>query len=945
LKRIWLKKLALIVLAILGIVLAFLLIYQDDILGLFSNIFHALNDFLITIAESLTKFGTKQPISTVEQIIVGITYTLLAAFLAWIISNIWRRLRPHRIKRSDFPFRRIEARNILGQISSFPEIETSYIPRADHREASDLKSLAGQSHILLVGRMGVGKTRESAELIALMDIPPGQALVLKPEKTLLGTSFEWPTDIPLHQRRIILLLDNLNDFELYDENSDEAFQLKGNPFGFERVLIRLINVFNEKCDDLRVIATLRLETEEWKIIEQRTEVNPWREFHIHKLTPRTKSEAMSFTTALVTQIKNIELDYGAKQFLANRFDGTFASIRDFLRIKVTLVKPGNPSVLLNRHDVEDFIGRYPEDWETRFYKRRIEPNAAGQAIFEALGIVTKAHIPPYENVVIGLAARTLMLGRRFAWFQERRCRKAYRDLDLGIWITKRDSMLDAPDAYIEERGNLEERIDDLSNVLLKLSEDPTLSSQLYDSLLTIARLTGISFNRYDLSLKLAKRAIELQAEDAPAWIVISIAYDKLNQDVEALIARQRVVQLIPKNAFAWSYLAASLIKLENYDEAQKAIDSGFKFDPYSVSLICARGTLALKLNNADKAIEDFTYACRLEPSRAFAWMGLAQGYSHKNQFREAIRYFHHAVDLGIRIPDAWSGLGMSLKRMKRYSVAQKAFLCAIQLDPKHPLPWSHLAEILLEQQKLEESLQAYQQAVVLDKMNPRSWSGLGQVLNRLRQFDRAIKPHHKAIELGEDHFANQLGLGIAYYGTRRWIEAAQALLKSYNQKPSHRAIEYLSKVREQLIKLGEESLVKEINAALDRRDTDLDRNYLHVKVRVAINLAEAGSKEAAQQLCDQLAKITIDDWIMWAGLCSAYRKIRNFEQAIEAGKKAVRIEPNNSSSRYALGRAYEDAGDFKSARIEFEETIRLKPDHEKAIGALKRVEAIDNEKS
>ena len=916
-KRMWLKRTALILTAVTGIALAFLLIYKPV----------ALNNFLITTTQNLIRLREKEPTTIIDWIILSFIAGILVSLVTWVIP----RLRPHRIKRRDFPFRRIEARNILGQVSSFPEIETSYIPRADHQEESNLKSLSGQSNILLVGRMGVGKTREATQLIALMDMPSGQVLVLKPEKTLLGTSFEWPTDIPLHQRRVVLLLDNLNDFELYDENSDEAFQLKSNPSGFERVLMHLIKVFTEKCDDFRVIATLRLETEEWRTIEKRSEVDPWNRFNIHKLTPRTKPEAMNFTTALVAQIKNIDLDYGAKQLLANRFDGTFASIRDFLRIKKTMAKSGNPGVLLNRHDVEDFIGKYPEDWETRFYKRKIEPNAAAKAIFEALGIVTKAHIPPYEKVVIGLAARTLTLGRRFAWFQERRCRKAFRDLNLGIWITKRDSMFDVPDAYIEGRGNLRERIDDLSNVLLELSKDQTFSSQIYDSLLTLTPIAGASFNRFDISLKLAKRAKEMQPSDVRVWITLGTAYSRLNQEQEALIARQRVVQLIPNNALAWSYLASSLIKLESYDEARRAIESGFKVDSYSTSLICVRGTLALRLNNADKAIEDFTYACKLDPGRDFAWLGLAEGYSHKNQFRKAIPYFHRAIDLGIRIPDAWSGLGMSLKRIKRYSIAQKAFLCAINLEPKHPLPWSHLAEVLFEQQKFDESLQAYQQAVILDGANPLSWSGLGQVLNQLGQFDKAIKPHQRAIELGLDNFAIELGLGIAFLGTGQLMNAAQAFLKSLKDNPSSPAKLYINKVRKQLLELGEERLVEEIDA---------DPEDLRGKTQEAIRLAEAGSQEATQQLCDQLAKINPEDCLVWKGLCAAYRKIGKFDQAVEAGIRAVKIDPNNNSAWYALGRAYQDARDLKSAEKAFQETLRMNPTHKKARDALNRVQAM-----
>jgi tetratricopeptide (TPR) repeat protein len=265
----------------------------------------------------------------------------------------------------------------------------------------------------------------------------------------------------------------------------------------------------------------------------------------------------------------------------------------------------------------------------------------------------------------------------------------------------------------------------------------------------------------------------------------------------------------------------------------------------------------------------------------------------------------------------------------RYGIAEKAFQCAINLDPKHSLPWSHLGEVLREQHKLEESLDAYRKAVKLDGTNSISWSGLGQVLNRLGRYDEAIEPHKRAIELGNDNFANQFGLGIAYLGTEQWMNAAKALLKSLHDNPSSPAKLYMNRVREQLLELGEESLVREIDA---------DPNNRRGMVAKAIRLAKTGHIKEAQELCDKLIQLDTKDSSTLAGLCSAYRKIKQLDRAIDAGKAAVETDPGNNSAWYALGRAYEDAEHFDAAERAFQETLRLNPTHKKAINALQRVQ-------
>ena len=137
--------------------------------------------------------------------------------------------------------------------------------------------------------------------------------------------------------------------------------------------------------------------------------------------------------------------------------------------------------------------------------------------------------------------------------------------------------------------------------------------------------------------------------------------------------------------------------------------------------------------------------------------------------------------------------------------------------------------------------------------------------------------------------------------------------------------------RGDVAELGEERLVEEIDA---------DPEDLRGKTQEAIRLAEAGSQEATQQLCDQLAKINPEDCLVWKGLCAAYRKIGKFDQAVEAGIRAVKIDPNNNSAWYALGRAYQDARDLKSAEKAFQETLRMNPTHKKARDALNRVQAM-----
>jgi len=249
-------------------------------------------------------------------LLVSIIGSIIVAILAWLADTSYSKINPlPPIREAQFPFQQMEASQLLEAISNFPPFEVSYIHREQEQAAASLTSLKNEPRILIAGVSGSGKTREAIELIKLIDSPPGIALVFRPQYHVIEETFQWPTNIQFRQRPVVLLLDNLEDFEAADD--DGQYRLGENATDFERVMSRVLRRFRERCDDLRVISTVRSDTEAWKKLSKRLGTNFWQEFRIIDLPRHTWNEAIQYCTALDAKLPNIQLSRTATKSLAD----------------------------------------------------------------------------------------------------------------------------------------------------------------------------------------------------------------------------------------------------------------------------------------------------------------------------------------------------------------------------------------------------------------------------------------------------------------------------------------------------------------------------------------------------------------------------------------------------------------------------------------------------
>ena len=280
---------------------------------------------------------------------------------------------------------------LVAEMKDEPRPSVSYISAEADGKSPWLNVLRENEHILIMGISGIGKSREVLEYLQADDTLPGSIVVIRTGNKKISEHIAWPETIHFRQRPAVLFLDNIEDYDATDD--EDQYNIKDDPAQFERILEVLIEQLKRRCNDLKVIITIRSESDAWKNSTVGRRRNSfWRTFRQIELPPHGFDEGVRYCTEMKNQFTNLEIEPSAVRYLAENYDGLFVSIRDYLSLKNTNADASRVRLRLSIDDVGDFNGVYPTDWERRYYDTAVRGSDPAEAIFAALSLVDQARI-------------------------------------------------------------------------------------------------------------------------------------------------------------------------------------------------------------------------------------------------------------------------------------------------------------------------------------------------------------------------------------------------------------------------------------------------------------------------------------------------------------------------------------------------------------------------
>ncbi len=357
-----------------------------------------------------------------------------------------------------------------------------------------------------------------------------------------------------------------------------------------------------------------------------------------------------------------------------------------------------------------------------------------------------------------------------------------------------------------------------------------------------------------------------------------------------------------------------------------------------------------------EAVKAFTRAARLEPANAQFFANLGEIERQRGKLQEAAAALNEALRLNPNNPQALNNLGIVHFDRKDYEAAAASYAKAIDKRPDYPEAHNNLGNALRALGRLDAAIDHYQKAILIRENYPEAYNNMAAVLRDQGQVPEAEHAYRKAITLRGSYTDAYLNLAILLDGNERTDEALRVLGEALKTDPRHLGV-LLQVARIQLRKMNYEQAEQaarlavqidpasaDAHAALGQllHETDRIREAaacFETSLRLRPDLVDVNScygvSLKALGRVDE-AKAQFEKTLALApGAFGIYANIADLEKFTPESPHLKAMETflggaaNPEAEQYmplhfALGKAYDDIGDYGKAFRHFSTGAAMK---------------------
>ncbi|MDZ8227672.1 tetratricopeptide repeat protein [Nostoc sp. ChiVER01] len=633
---------------------------------------------------------------------------------------IWQ-YRQRRIPEKTFAFEVIKPKSqdlmqrILGGNDDDPLADRNivYQQRVPNRHIrNELKrQLEEHRWILILGRTGLGKTREAAELAKYLNQEGWTVLYLK-----LGEWLDIPAAMPKEigtNRKLLFFFDDLNQkmYASRHEISPEAERSLAERFQvpLQERLLQALNKYEELCEptEIRVIATARNERysedigkpSPWEKLQWDKYPKLWNRFKTYEL-PQPEDDAIIAMLAKTVPETNIKAETEQYPELARRNDSTFRNVVENLH------RLQNESLALT---VQNYRDTLKDTWKNR-YNKAVEKYSVSRYIYDAVDLLQQFDLPLYRFTV---EATARMLAARNFWQQlwyYWQIRRATNYLISAERILEpRDGQIEAKPKQVEA-GEYTLRF---TRLILQLAE----KHQEIPAFLLSFSWNLINLKRYQDALRCLNKALTFTPDSPSIWFAKGNVLVNLRRSEEAIASYDQAIKFKSDGHEAWYNRGIALVNLERLEEAIASYDKALKIKPNDHETWYNRGIALVNLRRLEEAIASYDKALKIKPD------------------------YHQA----------WYNRGIALKNLERLKEAIISYDKALKIKPDYHEAWNNRGNALFNLRRLEEAIASYDKALKIKPDYHDAWYNRGIVLFNLRRLEKAIASYDKALEIKPDY--------------------------------------------------------------------------------------------------------------------------------------------------------------------------------------------------
>jgi tetratricopeptide (TPR) repeat protein len=369
----------------------------------------------------------------------------------------------------------------------------------------------------------------------------------------------------------------------------------------------------------------------------------------------------------------------------------------------------------------------------------------------------------------------------------------------------------------------------------------------------------------------------------------------INQINAAILDLQESIQYNPKLSQSHLLLARAHCLLGNYDNAVKSYGIYTQLKPDNPLGYLEMGFAYEALGKDQLAVENWKSAG--VDARSFWFRG--EEARDEGDYDGALKWYERGIMVGPEITDLWYGIGLANGSLREWGEALSAYKRAIQLAPNDPRAYYAAGEILLTKlDKADEAIEIYEAASEVDPVPVEAFVGLGNAYKKANLLEDSLMFYEKAIDLGKSRGSESR--------EDRWKKIWPYYLLGELYLQAGRLDEALTSFDHAL--------------ALDEKEEWIGWS-LWGRGRVALQKRDFVGAEADFQKVLDIEKNTYLQSQSYLGLGRIHIQKGEMDKGIDYLRLAHRIHPENQGLHLYLADELFEAGQFKSAVLEYEDYL------------------------
>ena len=405
--------------------------------------------------------------------------------------------------------------------------------------------------------------------------------------------------------------------------------------------------------------------------------------------------------------------------------------------------------------------------------------------------------------------------------------------------------------------------------------------------------------RWDHALRLLRRALSIQPEQAEWLFGLGLTLDALQRFDQAADAYRRVLDIQPDDHEALLHLGTDLLRIGKAEEALKYLDRAHIADPEQHACQCHRIAAHAQLGDHDQAELVFYIAQQEEPDCPVCFDHIGHSLAMRGELRRALWCWQRTLKLDPFHAQARANAARAHWYLGELGLARAQFERHIEENSEDAHAKLELGSLLIETEELNLAEEQLNDALQQQADPAVTYHLLGDLHIKRGNAPAATACYQSARQHDPSRAGIDLGLALAAHLAGDNIARRQHLLDEMQQggQDTRQVLELArqlldAEMPDQAIGL----LTPMIDGFDDLMATD-DASLAEAHRLRALAMHTAGNHEQAILDCREAVRLNPNLTDAWQQLANNYEKAGQPQRALVCLNHAIDLDPDNSDLR------------------------------------------------